>query len=822
MTRFSSELRIFNAPREKRDARAARRKNNRKKHGVRAALRDEPGVGEIFIYDEIDKFWGIGAKDVADALDSLGSIDTVHIRVNSMGGDVFDGLAIYNQLARYPARKIVDIDGAAVSIASVIAMVGDEINIADSGSMMIHDPWTVTIGNSIEHRAMADLLEKTGDAIRTVYSKQVNVSQSDLKDMMAADTWMNADEALEFGFVDNIVDPVAGVEAAFDRSMLVNGRYDYHQIAASDGKPFDERHLERALSVLVDLGFEAKSEPPVPAPPSPDTLKEYAMNEELRALCVKAGMDAKLEDKEAFDWLTENQDKVFQAQAPQPAPVPQPVAQPAPAAPAITPDTLSQAIAAGVKEVLDANSREEQAKREQIRSLTDTLMDVQFGDDHPQALKDKCYKCETPEQVKALLIEARSNYRDTAGLSIQYGSEQPRDEFQKQAGIALAMRSLQASGHANKADKYAPGHSSSDKWQSFSNMPLVELCRECLMADGHTYASLRGLSREQVALAALGFPEKAGLRAEAAYHTTGSFSVITADAVNKSLLAGYEEAPQTWRGPGRQAASVPDFKTIHRIKLGAIPNLPDWPDNTNPEPVSTADEEETYAVEARSAEISFSWRLIVNDDMDAISRIPALMGDAAARTVNSKFWAQVTGNPTMGDGQALFLETPTGNRQRQNLTTGAGAPSVTTVGTLKNLMRQMRGVNTPEGNESEDILNLTPEFIIVPGALEQVTMELVRSGANPAANLSSAVFNTAGTLTPIVEPLLDADSTTAWYLFAAPSRVDTVEVTFLQGHETPQTNDFVDERNLSRTFLIYQTFAAKAIDHRGVQRHDGA
>jgi hypothetical protein len=84
------------------------------------------------------------------------------------------------------------------------------------------------------------------------------------------------------------------------------------------------------------------------------------------------------------------------------------------------------------------------------------------------------------------------------------------------------------------------------------------------------------------------------------------------------------------------------------------------------------------------------------------------------------------------------------------------------------------------------------------------------------------VFNTTRYLTQITEPLLDATSATAWYLFAAPSRVDTIEVSFLQGQETPVVMPFVEERTMSQNFIVLQTFAAKAIDHRGVQRHDGA
>jgi hypothetical protein len=267
---------------------------------------------------------------------------------------------------------------------------------------------------------------------------------------------------------------------------------------------------------------------------------------------------------------------------------------------------------------------------------------------------------------------------------------------------------------------------------------------------------------------------------------------------------------------------VADFKDIHRVKLGAAANLPVWNDNTAPNQAKLSNEKEKYAVEARAETLSFSWRLIINDDLDALSRHPQLLGDAAARTVNAAFWAQITGNPTMADGQPLFVSAPTGNRKRENRVTGAATPSNATIGAMRKLMRLMRGLNTPEQQESDDILNLTPAFIVGPAALEEAILKQVLSGADPAAGGNSAVYNTARNLTPVIEPLLDANSATAWYLFASPGRIDTIEVTFLAGQETPYSHDWIDEETMCQNWTIVQTFGAKAIDHRGIIKHDGA
>jgi len=123
---------------------------------------------ELFLYDAIgaDYFGdGITAKSVADALAEFTPKADLDIYINSPGGSVFDGIAIYNQLARWGGKKTVHIDGIAASIASVIAMVGDEIKIAENGLFMIHSAWGITVGNAAEMRKYADSLDKINGTI---------------------------------------------------------------------------------------------------------------------------------------------------------------------------------------------------------------------------------------------------------------------------------------------------------------------------------------------------------------------------------------------------------------------------------------------------------------------------------------------------------------------------------------------------------------------------------------------------------------------------------------------------------------------------------
>jgi ATP-dependent protease ClpP protease subunit len=179
---------------------------------------------EIYIYDEIGYF-GDSAKAFAkDLTDIKGEVLTVHL--NSPGGDIFDGLAIYQALKDHPASVTVKIDGLAASIASVIAMAGDRIIMAPKASMMIHDGWTMAVGNAAEMRKTADLLDKQSSIIASVYADRAGQSAEFWRDRMGDDTWYNADEALEAGLVDEIEGRIAKEADEFDLTVYAHSGRD--------------------------------------------------------------------------------------------------------------------------------------------------------------------------------------------------------------------------------------------------------------------------------------------------------------------------------------------------------------------------------------------------------------------------------------------------------------------------------------------------------------------------------------------------------------------------------------------------------------------
>lgn len=169
-------------------------------------------MNEILIYDIVgqDQFGaGVTAVDVKAQLDGMEG--DITLRINSPGGDVFEGLAIHNLLKEHEGNVTVKIDGYAASIASVIAMAGDSIEMAKNAMFMIHNPYTFAIGDSDAMRKQADVLDKVKDSLITTYEARTNFSAEELSSLMDEETWFSAEESTGNGFADVIADQNAKI-----------------------------------------------------------------------------------------------------------------------------------------------------------------------------------------------------------------------------------------------------------------------------------------------------------------------------------------------------------------------------------------------------------------------------------------------------------------------------------------------------------------------------------------------------------------------------------------------------------------------------------
>jgi ATP-dependent Clp protease protease subunit len=186
-------------------------------------------TAEILLYDEIGANpWsggGVGAKQFTEDLKALGDVKVLNIRINSPGGDVFEGNAIKTQLEQHPAVKNVFIDGLAASAASYIAMAGNTIEISNNAMLMIHNASGGVLGNAVDMRKMADLLEKLDGNIADMYARRTKQPVEAIRDWINAETWFTAAEAITNGFADSMMPEVSGEmepAATFDLSRFRN------------------------------------------------------------------------------------------------------------------------------------------------------------------------------------------------------------------------------------------------------------------------------------------------------------------------------------------------------------------------------------------------------------------------------------------------------------------------------------------------------------------------------------------------------------------------------------------------------------------------
>lgn len=163
-------------------------------------------MNEILIYSDIGPDWfGEGITDswVKEQLDAMQNEEQITVRINSIGGDVFHGFAIHNLLKEHAAEIIVKVDGLAASSASIIAMAGDKIHMADNAMMMIHNPWTLALGEAKDMLKAAERLDKVKDSIITTYFNRTEIDREQLNEMMDLETWLTTADAIEQGFADD-------------------------------------------------------------------------------------------------------------------------------------------------------------------------------------------------------------------------------------------------------------------------------------------------------------------------------------------------------------------------------------------------------------------------------------------------------------------------------------------------------------------------------------------------------------------------------------------------------------------------------------------
>ena len=330
-----------------------------------------------------------------------------------------------------------------------------------------------------------------------------------------------------------------------------------------------------------------------------------------------------------------------------------------------------------------------------------------------------------------------------------------------------------------------------DTARQYRGMSLLELARESLTNAG---VNTRGLSRDEVATRSL--------------HSTSDFPEILSAVTNKTLRQAYETYPRTFMLFCRQVLAT-DFKAMNRVQLGEAPQLLEVGESGEFKRGTLGESKESYKVKTYGRVVAITRQTLINDDLDAFTRIPAMYGNSIAQLESDVVWGIITANPAMADGNALFHTT------HKNLAGTGTALAVDAVGAARAAMALQTGF------DKKTVLNIRPAFLIVPAALELKAEQLVAQNLVPADS-TKVVPQSIRTLSPISEPRLDAASATSWYLAASPNQIDTIEYAYLEG----QQGAYIETRNGFDVdgveIKCRLDFGAKAIDWRGLYKNPGA
>lgn len=383
------------------------------------------------------------------------------------------------------------------------------------------------------------------------------------------------------------------------------------------------------------------------------------------------------------------------------------------------------------------------------------------------------------DEVRRDVLRRMAERSDAQGVTSRADIQTIRDETETRREMAAAAL----------LHRFSPKNSLPEGAREFRGLTLIELARDCLERQG---IKTRGLDKLEIS--------------RRAFEGNSDLANIVANVANKTLRQAYQSAPRTFTAWAREASAA-DFKSIARVALSDAPVLETVNENGEFKRGAVTDGKETYQLATVGKIIGITRQVIINDDLSAFTRLPQLFATAAANYESDTVYGILTANAALADGVALFHAT------HANLT---GTGTAISVASLDVGRAGMRVQKTPQGV----VMNLGPRFLIVPAAKETLANQF--TSADFVSAKASDINPFKGGLEVIVEGRLDANSTTAWYLAADNSQIDTVEYCYLEGQqgvylETRQGFE-VDGMELKARL----DFAAKAIDYRGLYKNVGA
>lgn len=464
--------------------------------------------------------------------------------------------------------------------------------------------------------------------------------------------------------------------------------------------------------------------------------------------------------------ILQPQPQPTQKENPMPEPVKEPQARTEPDMETVRGDAMAE----GAKRALE----DEKKRRGDIRAL--------FAN-HPDhdKVRDACL--DNPEvdvnEARKQLLDAIGKREEpvATGQRIEMGQTEV-EKFARAAEDAVAFRA----GIAGKESEPS----------EFRGYTLLELARKSLEVRG---VRVHGLDKRE-------------LVARAFTHSSSDFPKILENNARKAMLRGYSEAEEVFEQFTR-VGNLSDFKTHSRVGLGVFETLDKIPEGGEYKHGTIGERGETIQLATYGKLFAITRQAIINDDLTAFTDIPRKMGRAASRTVGDIVWKVLTGNPTMSDGVTLF-HTAT----HKNLAASGTVINAANVGAARTAMRKQK--------DGAATLNIRPQYLLVPAALEDTARVLMASETDPASTNSRVPNPVRGSLEIIVDARLDEASATAWYLTADPNLFDTIEVGYLDGVAAP----FLDQQDGWTVdgveYKVRIDAAAAPLEYRTMYKNPGA
>lgn len=758
-------------------------------NGQRAATR----LAQLLVFGDIGD-WGdtsVSAKTVVEQLNGIAA-DELLVKINSYGGRVDEGIAIYNAIRAFKGTVTTRVEGVAASIAAVVAMSGQRVEIAQGAMLMIHSAWQWAEGNSKDLTAIAESLGKADRSQAEVFARKTGrtVDEELARIQTGEDRWYTAEEAVAEGYADAIYDPEAAAQAAAE--PIVRDSLLHHLPAAGAfasairqrlakpaptpnpgaaraarrTQPKENRMNFTALALALGLILEdgADEAAAKAAVLMHLGLAEDATDADIAMAVAEMGAadPAAMTEEEKKAVQARIRAKVAAARKAAPSPAPAPVAT----------LTAMQARQRDVGELFDIA-----AIGRSDRTVLNTMRAQAVLSDKPIS--------EIRTELTAYLA---SGTKPISAAHTQAGEDQ-RDKFRAQAVIWLQARA----GAIKPGSKQAEGLNGN----RFRGMNLHDIARDCLEEAG---GYRRGMNRKDVIQAAI-------------THSTSDFPNIFENALNKMLLDGFALQMPSWPRFAK-VGSLTDFRPHIRYRAGSIGDLEVRQQNGEFRSLTLSDaERETITAVNRGGILNVSYEMIVNDDMSVFTEAARMLGQSAARTLDKAVFALFalnSGNgPTMGDGNPLF------DAAHRNIAGTGARPTVTSIEAARVLMSSQLDVS---GN---DYLDLRPDRFLGPLSTGGEARAVNNSTYDPDATNKLQRYNIVGNLlTDIIDtPRLSGN---AWYLLANPNQEPVFEVGFLDGQQEPQ---FEQEDAFSQHGMKWRVnypFGVAAIGWRGIVRNAGA